>query len=141
MYPKVVTQCVIVIEWFYKLMDHRLLNISKALAQSVIDAYNARPIFMLLTNGVSGDASRAVYDELVIGAKAKTSIYKLSKNITRVALIAWWRQSKTQVSEIKIMYVESNSLFGRAQMAAHATLKKMIRETNYQRRLSYAMSM
>lgn len=122
-------------------MDHRLLNISKALAQSAIDAYNTRPVFMHLTLGIAGDASRAVYDELVIGAKARTSIYKLSKTITSVALISWWRQNKTQVNEIKIMYVESNSLFGRAQMAVHATLKKMIRETNYQRRLCRAMSM
>lgn len=121
-------------------MDHRLLNIAKAVAQSAIDAYNNHATFMYLSHGADSDIAKAVYSELVVGAKAKSKPWKLAQNITKVALIAWWRQNRTQVNEIKIMHIESNSLFGRAHTAAHATLKKMIRQTNYQRRLAIAYS-
>ena len=129
------------VEYIIKSMEQRLLNISKALAQSAIDGYNHHATYMYATANGVGDVTRAVYNELVIGAKAKSKVWKLSKNVTKVALIAYWRSlSYSRANEAKILNVENDTLFSRANMAVHATLKKMIRETNYQRRLAQAMS-
>lgn len=115
-------------------MEARLTNISKTLAQSAIDAYNGRATFVYVT-GTSESAIRVVYNELVIGAKAKTDEFKLAKNVTKVALIAYWRSTKYFIDEHKLNNLENDTLFRRAVLATHATLRKMIRTTNYQRRL------
>lgn len=115
-------------------MEHRLLCISKALAQSAIDAHNHHATYLYLNAGVTGDTARAVYNELVVGAKAKSSARKLAKNITRVALLAYWRSIRV-IGRNQSKVHESGGSFIRAHLAVHSTLKKMIRETNFQRKL------
>jgi len=117
-----------------KSMEPRLFNISKALAQSAIDAYNTRATFMY-TGTVDG-VTRQVYNELLIGTRAKSDEFKLAKNITRVALVAHWAQSLGKpFDEFTRNIVEDGTFFKRAVLATHATLRKMIKETNYQRKL------
>lgn len=116
-------------------MDARLYSISKALAQAAIDAYNSRPVF--LYHSSTDSAVRCVYGELIIGAKCKTAEWRLAKNVTRVALIAYWQSTTAYIDHYKLQNIETDSLFRRAVFAVNASLRKMIRETNYQRRLQH----
>jgi len=118
-------------------METRLLSISKALAQSAIDGYNSRATYMYLIS--ADNAAKRVYTELLIGAKYKTTQFRLAKNIARVALIVYWESTSLIIDEFKLNKkmrdIENDSLFRRAVLATNATLKRMIKETNYQRRL------
>lgn len=122
-------------------MDPKLFSISKALAATAIDAYNARGVFRYLNDG-PGKIASAVYEELMIGSKVMTTVDKLASNITKVSLISYWRDGGS-INEVQITYrlqgLEHTDGFQRAVMATKACLKKMIRETNYQRRLNTAL--
>ncbi len=113
-------------------MHPQLRNIANTLAQSAIDAYNARATFSYLA-GIVEPTIRLVYDELLIGAKAKTSQFRLAKNIARIAVISYFRMTGTGNTS-HLQNLEDSTCFQRATMATHASLKKMINVTNYQRR-------
>ena len=117
-------------------MEHRLLSISRAIAQSAIAAYVGRAAF---TYQVDSAVPR-VYEELVIGAKCKSSTYKLARTLTKAAICAYWKNTQAYVDHIRLANMENEATFHRAFMASHATLKKMIRETNNQRRLHLVLS-
>jgi hypothetical protein len=111
-------------------MDHRLQNISKAVAQSAINTYSNYAVFRNIHHNGANEVVRKVYNELVIGVKCKVNVWKLAKLVTTSAIIAYQQNKNPYFSSI-----QSNALFIRAHTAVHATLKKMIRETNHQRRL------
>lgn len=121
------------------MMETRLRHISDALAQSAVDSYNRRPTLVYLT-GITDNIVRLVYNELLIGAVNKTNDHKLAKNITKVALFAYWRGTGASLDHERLRNIENETLFHQATIATHATLKKMIKQTNYNRLLGLAMS-
>lgn len=112
-------------------METRLRSIANALAESAIDSYNRRATFIYLS-GIVENTVRLVYDELLIGVRNKTDVWKLAKNVTKIAVFAYRRATGTHSSYVDSS-IESETLFQRAALATHATLKKMIKQTNYQR--------
>lgn len=117
-------------------MDHRLLQISKAIAQSAINAYYGSNMFSGVHSATGAlDITRKVYDELVIGVKCKVNTSKLAKLATTAALIAH-QKNRTSIigGPVNQPTVAGGDLFTRAHIAALAALQKMIRETNHQRR-------
>lgn len=121
-------------------MDPKLYNISRALAGCAIDAHNARATFANLID--DREIISSVYDELSIGAKARTTVVKLAHNITKISLICYWRAGAANDIQIahRFQGMEKSTSFERAVMATKACLKKMIKETNYQRRLQTTFS-
>lgn len=120
-------------------MDQRLSNIAKAIAQSAINGFNNRAVPMYY--GEMYSITRAVYDELMIGAKAKSNPWKLSSSAAKAAIISHWRQTRGYFNHHWLNSLENDSMFVRAHTAAHATLQKMIRTTNHNERLNKAYSM
>ena len=114
-------------------MEIKLRNIANALAQSAIDAYNGRATFVYLS-GIVENTVRLVYNELLIGVNNKNDEWKISRDVTRVALIAYWKTTGVNYMT-SLQNLENETLFSRGVLATHATLKKMMKETNYQRRL------
>ncbi len=117
-------------------MDTRLRNIANALAETAIDSYNRRGTFMYLA-GIVDNTVRVVYNELLIGVHNKTSEFKLAENIAKVAILAYHRATGV-ADTYKCQNIESETLFKRSALATHATLQKMIKQTNFQRRLQLA---
>lgn len=117
-------------------METRLLNISKAIAQVSIDAYNSRATFIYNTDG---SVEKKVYNEIVIGVRCKATPWRLAKLLATVAILAY--QQNKDPFRSKDPALTNPNLFNRAHMAAHQVLKKMIRQTNYDRKLDRALSM
>lgn len=116
-------------------MDTRLRNIANALAETAIDSYNRRGTFMYLA-GIVDNTVRVVYNELLIGVHNKTSEFKLAENVAKVAILAYHKATGADTN--KYQNIESETLFKRSALATHATLQRMIKQTNFQRRLRLA---
>lgn len=114
-------------------MEQRLKDIAKAIGQSAINAYNSRAVPFYTNESFA--ITRVVYDELVIGAQAKSDPWKLARRAAQAAIICHWRETRGYFNHVWIDGLERDGLFVRAHTAAHATLQKMIRTTNYNRRL------
>jgi hypothetical protein len=117
-------------------METRLNYISKALAEIAINSFNSRATFVKLITGELDIVVSRVYDELLLGVKNKISEFKLAKNITKIALLAYWQSINKCIDTVEMSNLEFGSVFQRTVLATHATLKKMIKRTNEQRKQS-----
>lgn len=120
-------------------MEQRLKDIAKAIGQSAINAYNSRAVPFYTSESFA--ITKAVYDEIVICVQAKSNPWKLARSAAQAAIICHWRETRGHFSHLWLEGLERDVLFTRAQIAAHATLRKMIKTTNYNRRLASVYDM
>lgn len=115
-------------------MDKRLQSISDTLAGTAIDTFNGRATFIFFS-GIADRTIRLVYEELLLGIKYKLHDLNLARNITKVSIIAYCKAIGMGSSE-QVITIERDPLFLAAVLQTHTALKKMIKETNFQRRLA-----